>query len=55
MKLEACNVDLTNIKFANLVTSPYNLGDITRSDKVVQDLMRDNYRSVEDFGVDWVN
>ena len=57
----SCNIDLTHITFANLATSPYNLRDITRNDtKVVQELIRDNYRyiyldSVEDFGVDWVN
>ena len=59
-KLEACNVDLTHITFDNLVTSPYNLRDITQNEKAVQDLIRDKYRyiyldSVEDFGVDWVN
>ena len=59
-RLEACNVDLTHVTFANLATSPYNLRDITHNDKVVQDLIRDGYRyiyldSAEDFGVDWVN
>ena len=59
-RLDACNVDLTHITFANLATSPYNLRDITHKDKVVEDLIRDGYRyiyldSVEDLGVDWVN
>ena len=59
-KLVACNIDLTHITFANLATSSYNLCDITRNKKVVQDLIRDQYSyiyldSVEDLGVDWVN
>ena len=59
-KLEACNIDLTHITFANLATSSYNLCDITQNNKVVLDLIRDKYRyiyldSAEDLGVDWVN
>ena len=56
-KLEACNIDLTHITFANFSTFPHNLPDIIRDEKIVQHLIRDGYRYiyldfVEDFCVD---
>ena len=59
-KLEACQVDLTHVDFANHKTFSHDLSDITRDGKVIQDLTGLGYRyiyvdSAEDFGVDWVN
>ena len=60
-KLEACNVDLTHITFANFSTFPLDLKDLTQDDdRVVCDLISDRYRyiyldSAEDAGVDWVS
>ena len=60
-KLEACNVDLTHITFANFSSFTLDLKDLTQDDdRVVCDLISDRYRyiyldSAEDAGVDWVN
>ena len=59
-KLEACQVDLTHVDFANHKNFSHNLSHITQDDKVIQDLIGQGYRyiyldSAEDFGVDWVN
>ena len=59
-KLMACNIDLTNITFAEFSSLPHNLNSFTQDDQVVVDLVSDGYRyiyldSVEDAGIDWVN
>ena len=59
-KLEACNVDLSFITFANFSSFSPDLKKITEDDTVVQDLISGGYRyiyldSAEDAGVDWVN
>ena len=59
-KLEACQVDLDYITFANHNTFQHSFGDLSRNDKVIQDLISQGHRyiyldSAEDLGVDWVN
>ena len=59
-KLEACQVDLTHITFANFNSFPHNLSDITKDEKVLFNLISLGYRyiyldSAEDLGVDWIN
>ena len=48
-KLEACNVDLTHITFANFATYPFNRPGITPDEKIVQNLIRDRYRSTHPY------
>ena len=59
-KLEACQVDLTHITFANQSTFPHSFSDLSQNDKVIQDLISLGYRyiyldSAEDLGVNWLN
>ena len=57
-KLEACNVDLTHIKFAEFSSFVPDLEQLTKDGKVVEDLIKEGYHyiyldSAEDAGVDF--
>ena len=59
-KLQACQVDLTHITFANVCKSPIKLQDAVQDVKVIQTFIQQGFRfiyidSAEDMGVDWVN